>query len=116
MTKSIKLEIDLVDVLSSIDENALYEEIYRDVHENDPDWWVDKVANPLKDEIKKVIEADDYALLKESLKDMLYEKIEWFEIKDRLDRAVEITVNEIISSEIKNKVNTVLDKMNFRID
>ena len=111
MTKTIKLELDLVDVLNSIDENALYEEIYRDVHENDPEWWVDKVANPLKDEIKKVIEANDYALLKESLKDMLYEKIEWYEIKDRLDKAVETTVDEIISGEVKSKVNTILGKI-----
>lgn len=111
MTKTIKLELDLVDILNSIDENALYEEIYRDIHESDPDWWVDKVATPLKDEIKKVIEADDYALLKESLKDMLYEKIEWYEIKDRLDMAVKTTVDEIISSEVKNKVNAVLSKI-----
>ena len=111
MTKTIKLEIDLVDVLNSIDENALYEEIYRDVYENDPEWWVDKVANPLKDELKKLIEVDDYALLKESLKEMLYEKIEWYEIKDRLDKAVETTVDEIISGEVKKKVNVVLGKI-----
>ena len=111
MTKSIKLEIDLDDMLNLIDENALYEEICRDIHESNPDWWVEKVSNPLKDEIKKVIEADNYALLKESLKDMLYEKIEWFEIKDRLDKAVEQTVDEIISIEVKNKVNVVLGKI-----
>lgn len=111
MTKTIKFEIDLVDVLSSIDENALYEEICRDVHKSNPDWWVEKVATPLKDEIKKVIEADDYALLKESLKEMLYEKIEWYEIKDRLDKAVETTVDEIISGEVKSKVNTILGKI-----
>lgn len=116
MTKTIKIEIDLADVLNNFDEQELYKEISYDVWKNNPEWWVDKVANPLKDEIKKLIKSDDYALLKESLKEMLYEKIDWFEIKDRLDRAVEITVNEIISSEIKNKVNTVLDKMNFRID
>lgn len=116
MTKTIKIEIDLLDVLNLIDENALYEEICRDVHKSNPDWWVDKVANPLKDEIKKVIEVDNYALLKESLKEMLYEKIEWYEIKDRLDEAVETTVSEIISSEVKNKMNAVFDKMNFRID
>lgn len=111
MKKTVKIEIDLVDVLNLLDEESLYEEICRDVHKSNPDWWVDKVANPLRDEIKKVIEADDYALLKESLKEMLYEKIEWFEIKDRLDRAVEITVNEIISGEVKNKVNAVLSKI-----
>ena len=111
MTKTIKLELDLVDVLNSIDENALYEEICRDVHKSNPDWWVDKVANPLKDEIKKVIEADDCALLKESLKEMLYEKIEWYEIKDRLDMAVKTTVDEIISSEVKKKVNVILCKI-----
>lgn len=111
MTKTIELEIDLVDVLNLIDENTLYEEICRDVHKSNPDWWVDKVATPLKDEIKKVVEADDYALLKESLKEMLYERIEWDEIKDRLDKAVKKTVNEIISSEVKNKVNAVLGKL-----
>ena len=111
MTKSIKFEIDLLDILNLIDENALYEEMCRDVHKNNPDWWVDKVANPLKNEIKKVIEADNYALLKESLKEMLYERIEWDEIKDRLDKAVKTTVNEIISNEVKNKVNTVLGKL-----
>lgn len=116
MNKSINIEIDLVDVLNLLDEEALYEEICRDVHKNNPDWWVDKVANPLKDEIKKEIEADNYTLLKESLKEMLYEKIEWYEIKDRLDEAVKTTVNEIISNEVKNKVNAVLDKINFRID
>lgn len=111
MKKSIKVEIDLVDVLNLLDEEALYEEICRDVHESNPDWWVDKVANPLKNEIKKVIETNNYALLKESLKEMLYERIEWDEIKDRLDKAVKTTVNEIISNEVKNKVNIVLGKL-----
>lgn len=111
MTKTIKFEIDLLDILNLFDENTLYEEICRDVHKSNPDWWVDKVATPLKDEIKKVIEVDNYALLKESLKEMLYEKIEWYEIKDRLDEAVKTTVDEIISIEVKNKVNAVLGKI-----
>lgn len=111
MTKTIKFEIDLADMLSLIDENALYEEICRDVHKNNPDWWTDKVANPLKDEIKKVIEADNYALLKESLKEMLYEKTEWFEIEDRLDEVVKTTIDEIISIEVKNKASAILDKI-----
>lgn len=111
MKKTVNIEIDLVDVLNLLDEEALYEEICRDVRTSNPDWWVEKVSNPLKDEIKKLIEVDDYALLKESLKEMLYEKIEWYEIKDRLDEAVETTVNEIISNEVKNKVNVVLSKI-----
>lgn len=111
MTKTIKFEIELADVLSNFDEGEFYKEISYDIWKNNPEWWVEKVSNPLKDEIKKLIEVDDYALLKESLKEMLYEKIEWFEIKDRLDRAVEITVDEIISNEVKNKVNVVLSKI-----
>lgn len=111
MKKTVNIEIDLVDVLNLLDEEALYEEICRDVHKSNPDWWVNKVANPLRDEIKKVIEADNYALLKESLKEMLYEKTEWFEIKDRLDEVVKTTVDEIISIEVKNKASAILDKI-----
>lgn len=111
MKKTVKIEIDLADILSNFDEGEFYQEISYDIWKNEPEWWVEKVATPLKDELKKLIEVDDYALLKESLKEMLYEKIEWCEIKDRLDKAVEQTVDEIISIEVKNKVNVVLSKI-----
>lgn len=90
-------------VVEKFDEDTFIEQLSMDINESNPEWWAEKIVEPLRDTLNKVILEN-----KDFIKEVIWEYMDrefYGEVKEKLD--------SIIYQYVGDKVEKVMPEFNI---
>lgn len=100
---AFNIKVSLEDIIQEIDTGDLFDTICRDIHEDNPEWWAEKVCKPIKDCLLKELRDQT----SEILRDIIHEVVDEYLLDHDLltYSRVEDMLKEYLVEEYFSKLN-----------
>lgn len=96
-----KLELDINEILDFDGlSDSIIEKLSEDIHQQNPEWWAEKVCKPMQKELKILLE--DRGLIQNSIVQLLADYVGFDYIRDKVDRAISEQVKAVVREKMQD--------------
>lgn len=96
-----KLELDINEILDFDSlSDSIIENLSKDIHQSNPEWWAEKVCKSMQEDLKKLLE--DRELIQNSITQLLDNYVGANYILDKIDRAISEQVKAAIRDKLQD--------------
>lgn len=108
---TITLEIDSQEIIDNLNTTEILEELCDDITESNPDWWAERICQPLLPAIEKKLQEEDNELLREVVYNILEEYYDKYDVIAIANRIIKEYIESKLQEPINNLLTTVMQKI-----